>query len=77
VMVGDGEGVVCIPRAMADAVAAEACEQSMYEDWVAERIQAGEGLFGLYPATDPAQRARYAQWKLAQAARYPLSTQAA
>ena len=74
VMVGDGEGVVCIPRAIADAVAAEAYDQTMYEDWVGERISAGEGLFGLYPATDPAQRAAFAAWRSANAGRYPLAT---
>ncbi|MBC7941049.1 MAG: ribonuclease activity regulator RraA [Chitinophagaceae bacterium] len=72
VMVADGEGVVCIPRHLADQVAAEAYEQTIYEDWVGERINAGVGLFGLYPATDPEQRAAFAAWKGAQSARYPL-----
>ena len=75
VMVGDGEGVVCIPRGIADLVAQEAYDQTLYEDWVAERIEAGEGLFGLYPATDAAQRASFAAWKIAQAARYPLASE--
>ena len=71
IIVGDGEGVVCIPRAMADAVAAEAYDQTIYEDWVAERIADGEGLFGLYPMTTPEQRARFAAWRRAQRERYP------
>jgi regulator of RNase E activity RraA len=73
VMVGDGEGVVCIPHGIAERVAAEAYEQTIYEDWVAERIEAGEGLFGLYPATDAAQREAFARWKQANAGRYPLT----
>jgi len=74
VMVADGEGVVCVPRHVADTVASEAYEQTAYEDWVAERIFAGEGLFGLYPATDAAQRERFNAWRIAQADRYPLAT---
>ena len=73
VMVGDGEGVVCIPHGISERVAAEAYEQTSYEDWVAERIEAGEGLFGLYPATDAAQREAFARWKQANAGRYPLT----
>jgi regulator of RNase E activity RraA len=74
VMVGDGEGLVCIPRGIADLVAAEAYDQTLYEDWVAERLNAGEGLFGLYPATDAAQRERFQAWRVAQAGRYPLTS---
>jgi regulator of RNase E activity RraA len=71
VMAGDGEGVVCIPAAIADTVAEQAYEQTIYEDWVGERIRAGDGLFGTYPLTDPVQRQRFDAWKAAQAARYP------
>lgn len=73
VMMADGEGVVCIPRHIADQVAAEAYDQTIYEDWVAERINEGVGLFGLYPATDAHQREAFAAWKKAHAGRYALS----
>jgi regulator of RNase E activity RraA len=71
VIVGDAEGVVCIPAGIADAVAAEAYEQTIYEDWVAERIGHGQGLFGLYPLTDESLRPEFAAWKARHAARYP------
>ncbi len=74
VMMADAEGVVCIPRHVADQVAAEAYDQTLYEDWVAERLNAGEGLFGLYPATDAHQREAFAAWKKASKGRYPLVT---
>jgi regulator of RNase E activity RraA len=77
VMMADGEGVVCIPRHIADQVAAEAYDQTIYEDWVAERINAGDGLFGLYPATDAHQREAFAAWKQANANRYPLRSNTA
>jgi regulator of RNase E activity RraA len=72
VMVGDGEGVVCIPRAIADAVAAEAAEQTVYEDWVAERIAGGAALPGLYPLTDPGERERFAAHKASRTSAGPV-----
>jgi len=65
VMVGDGEGVVCIPLKIADDVATEAVEQTVYEDFVQAQVDAGAGLFGLYPMTDPANRERLQAWRKA------------
>ena len=73
VIVGDAEGVVCIPAHIADDVAKEAYEQTMYEDWVELKVQSGAGLFGVYPLTDEAERDEFNAWKVASAARYPLS----
>jgi regulator of RNase E activity RraA len=72
ILVGDGEGVVCVPRRLADEVAAQAYEQTLYEDWVEERIGAGDGLFGTYPLKDPQRRAAFERWKQEHASRYPL-----
>ena len=66
IMVGDGEGVACIPAAIAEEVAAEAFEQTVYEDFVQENVDAGAGLFGLYPMLDPAVRERFAAWRKAK-----------
>ncbi|MES2944958.1 MAG: ribonuclease activity regulator RraA [Pseudomonadota bacterium] len=74
VMVGDAEGVVCIPAHIADDVAAEAYEQTIYEDWVAKRIDEGAGLFGVYPMTDSAERSAFVLWKQEKSAAYPLAT---
>jgi regulator of RNase E activity RraA len=63
IMVGDGEGVACIPAHMADAVAAEAFEQTIVEDFVQERVAAGHSIRGLYPMTDPANRELLAAWR--------------
>lgn len=70
-VVGDAEGVVVIPSAIATAVAAEAYEQTIYEDWVAERLGQGDGLFGLYPLTNPELRPSFEAWRASQASRYP------
>jgi regulator of RNase E activity RraA len=61
VLVGDGDGVVVLPRALADEVAAGAAEQERAEQFIAEQVEAGVPLDGLYPM-DPATRARYEQW---------------
>jgi len=66
IMVGDGEGVACIPAAIAEDVASEAFEQTVYEDFVQENVDAGAGLFGLYPMLDPAVRERFQAWRKAK-----------
>jgi regulator of RNase E activity RraA len=63
IMVGDGEGVVCIPAHIAEDVAAEAFEQTVFEDFVQERVAAGHTIRGLYPMTDPANRPIYEAWR--------------
>ena len=72
-MVGDAEGVVCVPRNIADDVARESYVQTIYETWVEERIEAGDSLFGTYPLTDDARRQQFAEWRNAHAARWPLA----
>jgi regulator of RNase E activity RraA len=58
VLVGDAEGVVVIPRHLADEVARDAAEQEQLESWILKEVKAGRGIFGLYPP-DEATRARY------------------
>jgi regulator of RNase E activity RraA len=62
IIVGDGEGVVVIPRHLADEVAADAAEQEALEEFVMAEIKSGKALPGVYPPND-ATRARYAQWR--------------
>jgi regulator of RNase E activity RraA len=59
VIVGDAEGVVVIPAHLADEVAAEAVEMTAFEDFVQERVLAGQSILGLYPPTDEAHRAAF------------------
>jgi regulator of RNase E activity RraA len=49
VVVGDGEGAVVIPAAIADEVARDAIAQEEAETFIIERVQAGEPTFGLFP----------------------------
>ena len=66
VVVGDSEGVVVIPAAIAAQVAAEAVEMTAFEDFVTEKVMEGRSILGLYPATDEKSRADFAAWRLAQ-----------
>jgi regulator of RNase E activity RraA len=52
VMVGDEDGVVCVPRHLADEVAAAAVEQERLEEFVLARIETGAPLRGTYPPDD-------------------------
>lgn len=63
VLVGDGEGVVVIPAGIADEVAAEAVEMTAFEDFVTERVLAGQSILGLYPPTDEQSRTDFAAWR--------------
>jgi regulator of RNase E activity RraA len=62
IMVGDGEGVVVVPQHLAAEVANEAFEQTIFEDFVQEKVMAGASTFGLYPPEDAA-KAEFAQWR--------------
>lgn len=63
VVVGDAEGVVVIPANLADEVAAEAHEMTAFEDFVTERVRAGQSILGLYPPTDEANRLTFEAWR--------------
>ncbi len=52
IVVGDADGVVIIPVDLADEIADEAHEMTVFEDFVTERVNDGQSILGLYPATD-------------------------
>ena len=64
IIVGDGEGVVCVPRGVADAVAVKGLEQEQLEAFVLEKIRGGAPLPGTYPP-GPATVAEYEAWRSA------------
>jgi regulator of RNase E activity RraA len=62
IMVGDDDGVVCIPAHLAGEIAVEAVEMERFEQFVLEEVQRGIAIIGLYPPTAPETRERYATW---------------
>lgn len=66
VMVGDDEAVIVIPAELADEIAAEAVEMTAFEDFVTERVLAGQSIIGLYPPTHEETLADFAAWRAAR-----------
>jgi regulator of RNase E activity RraA len=66
VVVGDAEGVVIVPAHLADEIAAEAAEMTVFEDFVTEQVLQGRSILGLYPATEEQTRSDFAAWRKAK-----------
>ena len=62
VIVGDDDGVVVIPRHVADEVAADATEQELLETFIIERVRNGAALPGTYPPNEETEAA-YQAWR--------------
>ncbi|HEX6023079.1 MAG TPA: ribonuclease activity regulator RraA [Solirubrobacter sp.] len=56
IMVGDEEGVICVPRHLADEVAEAAAQQEQLETWIQGEIRAGKPLRGTYPPDEQTLR---------------------
>ncbi|MPR08445.1 ribonuclease activity regulator RraA [Microvirga tunisiensis] len=66
VVVGDSEGVVVIPAHLADEIASEAVEMTVFEDFVQEEVLKGRSILGLYPPTDEQSNIDFAAWRKAK-----------
>jgi len=66
VVVGDAEGVVIVPRHLAEEIADEATEMTAFEDFVTEEVMKGRSILGLYPATDEQTTRDFAAWRAAR-----------
>jgi regulator of RNase E activity RraA len=63
VVVGDAEGVVVLPSEMAEELSMEAVEMTAFEDFVSERVMAGQSILGLYPPTDDNNKMAFEAWR--------------
>lgn len=66
ILLGDGDGVMVIPRHLADAIAAETVGMELFEAFVLEEVQRGVSTRGLYPPTDPDTLVRFEAWRKLQ-----------
>lgn len=66
IIVGDGEGVIVIPAEIADEIAEEATNMTVFERFVAEKVMEGRSIVGLYPPTDPQTLVDFEHWKTDQ-----------
>jgi regulator of RNase E activity RraA len=62
VLVGDRDGVVVIPRAIAEEIAEPSLEQEQLEAYLHTRIKGGEPLWGIYPPSEET-KAQYKAWR--------------
>jgi regulator of RNase E activity RraA len=62
IVVGDVDGVVVVPREMAEQVAKDAAEQEIMEEFLAQRVADGAMLRGTYPP-DEETLAAYREWR--------------
>ncbi|MCD9901594.1 hypothetical protein LUR56_20100 [Streptomyces sp. MT29] len=56
VMVGDADGVVCVPRHLVPVIAKAAREQERQEAFIVARVAAGAPLRGTYPPDEATRR---------------------
>jgi len=63
IILGDNDGVIVIPAALVDEIAEEAVEMTAYEDYVAEQVTSGQGIYGLYPPTNEQSLIDFAAWR--------------
>jgi regulator of RNase E activity RraA len=56
IMVGDEEGVVCVPQHLAQEVARAATAQDEMEAWIQQEIRDGKPLRGTYPPDEETRR---------------------
>ncbi|EAR52543.1 hypothetical protein OG2516_05528 [Oceanicola granulosus HTCC2516] len=63
ILLGDEDGVMVIPRHLADEIAADSAEMELFEDFVLEEVKRGVPVIGLYPPTDPETEDRYRAWR--------------
>jgi regulator of RNase E activity RraA len=58
-IVGDSDGVVVVPLNLVEVIAAEIVEMEAFEEFVFDRVSAGESIIGLYPPNEE-NKQRYA-----------------
>lgn len=67
ILLGDGDGVMVIPRHLADEIALESEAMEEFEAFVLEQVLDGASIRGLYPATDPQTLHLFDAWKARKA----------
>lgn len=61
IIVADHDGVIAIPRHLADEIAAETENVADYEAFVEHHLRRGRSIMGLFPATDESRK-EYENW---------------
>lgn len=65
IVVGDGDGVIVIPSAIAQEIACEVGPMEEFEAFALEQVRGGQPVIGTYPP-NAATQARFETWKAAR-----------
>jgi regulator of RNase E activity RraA len=63
VILGDRAGVIVIPAALVDEVAEEASEAIAFEEFTAEQVNQGGGVYGLHIPSGERAKIAFAAWR--------------
>lgn len=66
IILGDEDGVMVIPAHLAEEVADECLQMTLFEEFVMEKVNEGRSIIGLYPPTDPETLKNFDAWKEAR-----------
>jgi regulator of RNase E activity RraA len=55
--------VIVLPAHLADELAEEAFNMTIYEDFATEEVARGRSIVGLYPNTDPKSTEDFLAWR--------------
>lgn len=62
-IIGDNDGVMVVPSHLAEEVAEECIQMTLYEEFVMDKVNGGTAVIGLYPLTDEDTKIEFEQWK--------------
>ncbi len=62
-IIGDDDGIMVVPSHLAEEVAEECLQMTLYEEFVMEKVKGGTTIIGLYPLTNEHIKIEFEQWK--------------
>ena len=62
-LVGDDDGVMVIPAYIADEVADECLQMTLFEEFVMQKVKDGQSIIGLYPLVNEKMSKEFELWK--------------
>jgi regulator of RNase E activity RraA len=66
IVMGDSDGVMVIPRHLANEVAEATVDMELFEAFVIEQVRQGASIKGLYPPIEPKTLEKFDAWKAAR-----------
>ena len=62
-ILGDDDGVMVIPANIAEEVADECLQMTLFEEFVMEKVQGGQSIIGVYPLVNNDIKHDFEEWK--------------